>query len=64
MLARVVTNTRRRDHITPVLADMHWLLVRYQTEYKAALIIFKALSTQQMQYLSELIHHYDAPIQL
>ena len=24
-LARVVTETRRRDHISPVLADLHWL---------------------------------------
>ena len=28
-----VTNTRRRDHITPVLADLHWLPVRYRIEY-------------------------------
>jgi len=27
-LARVVSKTHRRDHITPVLADLHWLLVR------------------------------------
>ena len=52
-LARVVTNTRRRDHITPVLADLHWLPVRYRIEYKIALITFKALTTQQPQYLLE-----------
>ena len=46
-LARVVTNTRRRDHITQVLADLHWLPVRYQIEYKIALITFKALRTQR-----------------
>jgi len=63
-LARVVTNTLRRDHITPVPADLHWLPVRYRTEYKIALITFKALTTQQPQYLSELIRHYEAPRQL
>ena len=63
-LARVVTNTRRRDHITPVLADLHWLPVRYRTEYKIALITFKALTTQQPQYLTELIRHYETPRQL
>jgi len=65
-LARVVTNTRRRDHITPVLADLHWLPlpVRYRIKYKIALITLKALRTQQPQYLSELIRHYEAPRQL
>jgi len=64
MLARVVTNTRRRDHITLVLADLHWLPVRYRIEYKIALITFKALTTQQPQYLSELIRYYEAPRKL
>jgi len=63
-LARVVTNTRRRDHITPVLADLHWLPVRYRIVYKIALITFKALTTQQPQYLTELIRHYEALRQL
>ena len=63
-LARVVTNTRRCDHITPVLADLHWLPVRYPIGYKIALITFKALTMQQPQYLSELIRHYEAPRQL
>ena len=63
-LARVVTNTRRRDHITPVLADLHWLPVRFRIGYKIALITFKALMTQQPQYLAELIRYYEAPRQL
>jgi len=50
--------------LTPVLADLHWLPVRYRIEYKIALITFKALTTQQPQYLSELICHYEAPRQL
>ena len=27
-LARVVTGARRYDHITPVLADLHWLKIQ------------------------------------
>jgi len=64
MLAIVVTNTCRRDHITLVLVDLHRLPVRYRIEYKIALITFKALTTQQPQYLSELIRYYEAPRQL
>jgi len=33
----------------------------YRIEYKIALITFKALTTQQPQYLSELIRYYEAP---
>jgi len=43
-LARVVSKTHRRDHITPVLADLHWLPVRYRIEYKIALLTYKALT--------------------
>ena len=34
MAARVITFTPRRDHITPVLKDLHWLPVKCRTEYK------------------------------
>jgi len=63
-LQHAITNTRRGDHITPVLADLHWLSVRFRIEYKIALITFKALTTQQPQYLAELIRYYEAPRQL
>ena len=64
ILARVVSKTHRRDHITPVLADLHWLPVHYRIEYKIALLPYKALTIQQPQYLSELIRLYETPIQL
>jgi len=60
----VVSKTHRRDHITPVLADIHWLPVRYRIEYKIALLTYKALTIQQPQYLSELICLYETPRQL
>jgi len=63
-LGRVVRNTRRRDHITSMLADLHWLPVRYRIEYKIALITYMVLTTKQPQYLSELIHHYKTPRRL
>jgi len=63
-LARVVSKTHRRDHITPVLADLHWLPVRYRTEYKIALLTYKAPTIQQPRYLSELIRLYETPRQL
>ena len=60
-LARVVSKTHQRDHITSVLAHLHWLPVRYRIEYKIALLTYKALTIQQQQYLSELIRLYETP---
>ena len=37
------------------LAKLHWLPVYYRIQFKIAVITFKALTTQQPHYLSELI---------
>jgi len=57
-LARVVTGTRRRDHIKPALRELHWLPVAQRCEYKIALITHKVLSTGQPEYLHSLITEY------
>ena len=53
-LARVVTNSRKRDHITPILADLHWLPIAARIDYKIALLTFKSLVSRQPSYLCEL----------
>lgn len=30
----ILINTRKRDHITPVLVSLHWLAVEYGTQYE------------------------------
>ena len=51
--ARLVTGTRRRDHITPVLRQLHWLPVRQQVEFKLALLVYKALHDATAAYLAD-----------
>ena len=63
-LARVVAGTRRREHITPVLKDLHWLPVEQRIQYKVALITHKVLTEKQPQYLTELVSAYEPPRQL
>jgi len=36
---RLVTNTGSRDHITPVLKDLHWLPVNQRMKYKLCLMV-------------------------
>ena len=57
-LARVVTGTRKYDHIKPVLRELHWLPVAQRVQYKVALITHKVLSTSEPRYLNNLITEY------
>ena len=54
--ARVLTETRKRDHISPVLASLHWLPVQFRIEFK--ILTYKALHGQAPSYLKELIVPY------
>ena len=56
--ARLVTLTRKRDHITPVLKDLHWLPVEYRIKFKILLLTFKALHGLSPTYLQDLISVY------
>jgi len=40
--ARLVTGARRRDHITPVLRQLHWLPVRQRVDFKMAVLVYKS----------------------
>jgi len=42
--ARLVTGTRRCDHITPVLRQLHWLSVRRRVDYKVACLVRQSLA--------------------
>ncbi|XP_060758375.1 uncharacterized protein LOC132869034, partial [Neoarius graeffei] len=59
--ARVLTRTRKYDHITPVLSTLHWLPIKFRIDYKILLLTFKALNGLAPQYLSELLLLYDPP---
>ena len=41
--ARVVSGSKKYDHITPVLKDLHWLPIRKRIEFKILLLTFKCM---------------------
>ena len=51
--ARVVTGTRKYDHITPVLRDLHWLPVRHRIDFKMAMTVFKCIHGLVPHYLAD-----------
>ena len=57
--ARLLTNTRRRDHITPVLASLHWLPVSFRIDFKILLTTFKALRGLAPSYISDMLTPYE-----
>ena len=57
--ARLVTRKRKRDHVTPLLMDLHWLPVKQRIEYKVNLITYKALHGYAPPYIRELLTVYE-----
>ena len=41
--ARIVSGTRKYDHITPVLQQLNWLPVSYMLRYRDAVMTFRCL---------------------
>jgi len=49
----LVTGTRRCDHITPVLRQLHWLQVRQRVDFKVATFVHRSLSGISLTYLAD-----------
>uniref|UniRef100_A0A673Y0T8 Reverse transcriptase domain-containing protein n=1 Tax=Salmo trutta TaxID=8032 RepID=A0A673Y0T8_SALTR len=56
--ARILTRTKKFDHITPVLASLHWLPVKARADFKVLLLTYKALHGLAPTYLSDLVLPY------
>ena len=53
--ARLISNTTRFDHISPVMKDLHWLPVKYRIMFKLVVYTFKALHGNAPTYIHQLI---------
>jgi hypothetical protein len=50
--ARLISGTRKFDHISPVLCDLHWLPVAKRITYKLAMLVHKCLNGNAPSYLA------------
>ncbi len=57
--ARVLTRSRKYDHITPILQSLHWLPIKYRISYKILLLAYKALNGLAPAYLTSLLSRYN-----
>ena len=55
--ARIVTLTKKFDHITPVLIQLHWLPVHFRILFKVLLLVYKALNGMAPLYITELLSY-------
>ena len=56
--ARLITCSRKYDHITPILKELHWLPISERIKFKIMLLTFKALHQQSPVYIQDLVAYY------
>ena len=56
--ARLVCLTGRREHITPVLKELHWLPVRQRISFNVLVLTYQALHGTAPQYMTDLLSQY------
>ena len=54
--ARLITKTKKHDHITAVLIDLHWLPIKQRIEYKLLLLTFRRVAAS---YIIDLLIRYE-----
>ena len=59
--ARVITRTRKFQHITPVRAALHWRPVSFRIDFKILSLDFKSLHGDGPSYLPELLSPLESP---
>ena len=51
--ARIIANTRKYDHITPVLKSLKWTPVKTNLHFRDAVLAFKCMTDMVSEYLSD-----------
>lgn len=55
--ARIVTRTRKFDHMTPILKEIHWLHVRHCIIYIILSLIYKAINGAVPGYICDFLNY-------
>ncbi len=56
--ARILTRTRKSEHITPVLRSLHWLPVTFRIDFKVHLLVYKSLNGLGPKYIADMLTEY------
>ena len=58
--ARILTRTKKFEHISPIIRRLHWLPVVQRIQFKILTLTFKCLHNKAPQYLIDLLKSHDA----
>ena len=67
--ARNLTKTKKREHITPILAALHWLTLSFRIHFKVLFLVYQALNALAPCYNQDCLsfmcqlEHSDRPLQ-
>ena len=56
--ARITLRKPLREHVTPMLIQLHWLPVKARIEYKTAVLSFKCINNIAPSYLRDMLGEY------
>ncbi len=56
--ARILTRTRKYEHIIPVLRSLHWLPVTFRIDFKVLLLVYMSLNGIGPKYMSDMLTEY------
>ena len=56
--ARLIMLAKKRDHVTPLLRELHWLPVTYRSDFKTLIITYKVLNGLAPQNINNLLTAY------
>ena len=62
--ARMISGIKLKDHITPILQDLHWLPVNLRISYKLMLYIYKSINGHSPSYLTQMLEMKERPVRL
>ena len=50
--AKIITNSKKSDHVTPLLRHLNWLPVREQLQYRDSILAFECINGTALKYLT------------
>ena len=62
--ARLITRTKKQEHITPVLVSLHWLPIKQRIQYKLLLLAYRVIHGHGSSYLAKLLKPHEPSRQL
>lgn len=58
---KCTSRAQQRDHVTPILVELQWLIINFDIDFKIVLITFKAFHCLPPSYISELLSFNQQP---